>query len=52
MREFIPKARTLFLFRVADRLAQIGAAIYCAFPLLVCYVCGKVATTGLANLFV
>ena len=42
----------LFLFRLADRLAQIGAAIYCGFPLLVCYVCGKVANDRLGQLFV
>ena len=33
----------LYLFRLADRLAQIGAAIYCGFPPLVCLMYGKVA---------
>ena len=39
----------LFFLRLAERLVQIGSAIYCGFPLLVCYVCGRAATTGLAN---
>ena len=39
----------LFFCRLADRLVQIGSGIYCGFPLLVCYMCGKAATTGLAN---
>ena len=39
----------LFFCRLADRLVQIGSAIYCGFPRLVCYVCGKAATTVLAN---
>ena len=38
-----------FFRRLADRLVQIGSGLYCGFPLLVCHMCGKAATTGLAN---
>ena len=39
----------LFLCRLAGRLARIGSAIHYGFPLLVCYMCRNVATTGNAN---
>ena len=37
----------LFLFRVADRLAQIGAAIICGFSLLVCYLRSREIRRGI-----
>ena len=38
-----------FFRRLADRLVQIGSAVYYGFPLLVCYMRSRAATTVLAN---